>query len=231
MEVDVRGAGIRVIFALIVFTALIAVLLTYQKTRPATSAPVKAVDVNPDAQWRKKLDDYAKNKAARVKKTGQTNPDSLNVPKAHDWDVYKSKSNFTDGVDVSLDVSSEETINCGWNYPGGKIRLILRCLENTTSMILETGCYMTSSEYDDYGDVDYRLDSEPMHTISMLPSRNNRSLGLWYGTQSIPMIKRMFGKKNMLMRFTAYSQNRSEVTFHIEGLEKQIAPLRKSCHW
>lgn len=149
---------------------------------------------------------------------------------AGEWTVQSQTSKLTDRTNVYLGLSSDETINCGWNR-GDKITLVVRCHENTTSIYFNTGCHMTSSEYDDYGTVRYRLDDDKARSFKGDVSTNNRSLGLWSGGRSIPVIKSMFGKKQMIVQMTPFSENPFTATFNISGLQEAVDPLRKACGW
>lgn len=146
------------------------------------------------------------------------------------WSVITKESKLTDQTNVFLHVESDEAVNCGWNK-GEKISLVVRCVEDKTSLIIATGCHMTSSRYNSYGDVTYRLDDEKAKTASMVESTNNRSLGLWGGGKSIPVIKQMFGKSRMVVRATPYGESSFTATFDVSGLEEAIRPMREACHW
>jgi type VI secretion system protein VasI len=164
--------------------------------------------------------------------SGRT-PATTTEPPAADkgaWIVQTEKSAMTDQTDVFATVFSEEVVNCGWN-DGDRIQLTLRCMENTTSMIFGTGCHMTSSEYNNYGDVDLRVDEQQARTVGFQESTNNRSLGLWNGGRSIPEIKRLFGGKKLLARMTPFSENAFTATFDISGVEEAVKSLREACGW
>ena len=146
------------------------------------------------------------------------------------WVVTNETSAMSDRKNVYMHLESNEIVNCGWNR-GDKIMLMLRCHENTTALYINTGCHMTSSDYNDYGNIQYRLDTEPARTIHANDSTNSRSLGLWSGGKSIPVIKQMFDKSQMVVRMTPYGQNPFTATFDIRGIEKAIEPLRAACNW
>ncbi|WP_163265588.1 type VI secretion system-associated protein TagO [Chelativorans alearense] len=164
------------------------------------------------------------------REAGRTPKQEILPTPAGKWSVRKETSKLTDQTNVFLTVASEETVNCGWNS-GDKIRLYVRCMENSTSLIFQTGCHMTSSDYNDYGHITYRLDDEKARTVSGDESTNNRSLGLWSGGRSIPVIKQMFGKSQMIVRMTPYSESPFTATFNIAGLDEAITPLRQACSW
>lgn len=151
-------------------------------------------------------------------------------PSSGNWQVSTETSAMTDRTNVYAHVDSDEPVNCGWNR-GAKIRLIARCMDNTTSLVFQTGCHMTSSEYTDYGDIQYRLDDDNARTVSTQESTNNRALGLWNGARSIPFIKQMFGKSKLVVRMTPYGENPFTASFNITGLENAVTRLRASCGW
>ncbi|RVJ68177.1 hypothetical protein CN167_29370 [Sinorhizobium medicae] len=145
------------------------------------------------------------------------------------WEVSQQKSKLTDQTDVFLRVDSEEIIDCGWNS-GQKIAMFLRCSESTTALMFVTDCHMASN-FGSYGEIEYRLDKEKARKVSGDASTDNKALGLWSGGRSIPVIKQMMGKSEMIVRMTPYSQNPFTATFKVAGLEKAIEPLRKECGW
>lgn len=196
--------------------ALIVVILS--GTAPAQADECIAIDNDLD-----RLACYDK-EHGRIPKVEQ-----ITAP-AGQWLVETKTSKLTDQTNVYLGLSSDETINCGWNR-GDKITLVIRCHENTTSLYFNTGCHMTSSEYDDYGTVRYRLDDDKARSFKGGASTNNRSLGLWSGGRSIPVIKSMFGKKQMVVQMTPFSENPFTATFNIAGLQEAAGPLREACDW
>lgn len=137
---------------------------------------------------------------------------------------------MTDRTNVYMHVDSDEIIDCGWNR-GEKIRMVARCVDNTTSLIFQTGCHMTSSNYSDYGHIQYRLDDAPAQTVRASESTNNRALGLWNGGRSIPVLKQMIGKERIIVRMTPYGENPFTATFDISGFEEAAASLRQECGW
>lgn len=186
---------------------------------PALAAPVECAAIKND------LDRLA----CYDREVGRT-PVAQALPSKGKWIVRSEKSVLDDREQVFLSVASDGPVNCGWNR-NAPIDLMVRCMDNTTSLIISTGCHMTSSRYNDYGHVTYRLDSDQARTVEMNESTNNRSLGLWSGGRSIPVIKQMFGKSKMIVRMTPFGESPFTATFPIGGLEEVIAPLRKACNW
>lgn len=160
--------------------------------------------------------------------SGRT-PEKTDVQTSSSWNVSVEKSEMTDDTNVFVSVASNEAVNCGWSTQ--PTTLMLRCKENTTSAYFVTGCHMTASEYNSYGQVTYRIDDANARTKSFEESTNNRSLGLWRGRKSIPFIKELIGHDRLLARMTPYGENAFTVDFNIAGLDNAIAPLRKACNW
>lgn len=146
------------------------------------------------------------------------------------WQVREERSKLTDKPEVVMHVPSEETINCGWNN-GDKVYLMVGCKDDRTVVVFNTGCHMASSEYSNYGQIEYRIDQEKAQKVNGEASTDNRTLGIWRGSKSIPIVKQMLGKSTMIARMTPYGENPFTATFNISGLEEAIKPLRAACKW
>lgn len=146
------------------------------------------------------------------------------------WSIRTDTSEFKDTSDVYMSVESEEPLSCGMFNTEQKARLILRCKENTTSLIIVTACHLASG-FHGYGRVEYRIDDEKARSRNFDESTDNKALGLWNGGSSIPFIKQMFGHERALFRFTPFNESPVTARFDISGVETAIAPLREACHW
>jgi len=144
------------------------------------------------------------------------------------WATRIDTSQFTDEQTVYLTVRSDRPVACRFGRVE-PVTLFVRCLENTTALFLDTHCFL--SDIQGYGDVDIRLDEDAMRTLSMAASTDNSALGLWRGGSSIPVVRSLFGKERLIMRFTPFNESPLEATFDITGLETAIDPLRKACNW
>lgn len=164
------------------------------------------------------------------KESGRTPTQSPLGSSSTNWEAQEETSKLSDKKSVFLNARSEEEINCGWNK-GAKIWLSLRCHENTTAVIFRTGCHMTSSEYNSYGDIQYRVDAEKSKNLSATESTDNRALGLWNGGKAIPLIKELIGGEKLVVKMTPYGENPFTATFNISGLDNVLGPLRKECGW
>lgn len=148
------------------------------------------------------------------------------------WRAREETSPMDDSKSVFLSTKSNERIPGRYGNAPGNATLFVRCVENTTALILQmNGNHMTSSRYHDWGHVQMRIDDKQAFTKSMNASTNHQSLGLWSGGQSIPVIQRMFDADLLTMRATPYSESPITMTFDISQLKDEIAPLREACHW
>jgi len=154
--------------------------------------------------------------------------ETLDTPTESPWTVRSTQSEMTDDTTVTLTVDTEDALRCG--FTPSTATLVLRCQENTTVIYINTSCHLTSG-VGGYGRVTYRFDDNPSETREFRDSTNNRSLGLWGGGKSIPLIKKMFSHSSALFRFTPYGDNAVTARFDVSGLEEAITPLREACHW
>lgn len=163
------------------------------------------------------------------KESGRT-PETSTTSSLGEWLKEEKVSKLSDRKTVNVYVQSEEVVDCGWNK-GEKITLIIRCHENSTALLFITGCHMASSEYNDYGKIEYRVDDEKAKSVSGEASTDNKALGLWSGARSIPVIKQMIGGKQLVARMMPYGQSPFTATFNISGVEDAVKPVRAECGW
>ena len=152
---------------------------------------------------------------------------------AHAWDIESETSLLTDEKNVYITTESNESLACSRNQ--SKATLQISCRENVTFLVLVTDCHLTSSEYNSYGEITYRIDSMPARTKDFTKSTNNKALGLWEGWASLPLIRELVGSysspKKLVMRFTPYGESSETITFNIRGLKEKIRPLAQACNW
>ena len=147
-----------------------------------------------------------------------------------DFFLNIDKSNFDDSTTIFLYALANEFLSIGSRGTDRPI-LYIRCMENTTSMVLTASDMLFASDFDGFGRVRYRVDDRPAGIWSMQKTRSNKSLGFWSGRKSIPAIEELFGGDVLRVRFARLNETPAEVTFNITGLEQQIAPLREACNW
>jgi type VI secretion system protein VasI len=147
------------------------------------------------------------------------------------WDVELKTSAFEDTQDVYMSVSSKDPVLCSSYGQPSRLKLWIRCMENTTAVYISGDCHLTSG-HGGYGQVDFRTDDRKPVTTDMDASTNNRALGHWRGGASIPFIKRnILDGDTLLVRFAPYNMSRVTAEFDISGVSEAIAPLREACGW
>lgn len=146
------------------------------------------------------------------------------------WTVRREPSEFTDDTNVSLGLAARDSGICG-RAPDNRVMLWIRCRENTTSVLFQTGCHMTSSGRSDYGDVHISLDGHATRVVAMTKWRDDSALGLWRGNDAIPLLRTMLGARTMSVGLKPFDEEAFTAVFDLEGLDVAIAPLREACHW
>lgn len=145
------------------------------------------------------------------------------------WNVSESVSPIDDSKEIVLRTESTEAVRSRFGR-ADKIRLYIRCSENTTAMFINfSGHHM--SDHGSYGEVTMRVDSKPAFTVEMAESTDHKALGVWRGSASISYIKLLFGGQMLTVRATPYSESPITAQFPISGLESAIQPLRETCGW
>ena len=145
------------------------------------------------------------------------------------WIVQTDISPLTDDKNVFLRLSSENDV------PGrfggvGKGTLWIRCMENTTAVLIDfNGHYM--SDHAGGGTVEFRRDDSPLYKSQMRESNDNSALGLWNGGASIPFIKGLLGRKQLIVRATPFSKSAITITSDISGIDNAISGIRETCSW
>ena len=145
------------------------------------------------------------------------------------WTVLTDKSKIDDSNRVMLILNADEPV------PGRFSRqvtpsLIIRCMENVTSVYLEfDGLFMSDNQ--GYGRVTFRVNKNPAFEKEMSASTNNKALGLWSGGSSIPFIKQLLDGETLVVRATPYNESARTMEFSIKGISNAVAPVRKECKW
>jgi type VI secretion system protein VasI len=137
------------------------------------------------------------------------------------WMVSEGKSEIDDSPNVTLTLFSNDQVSGTF---GGSDRptFVIRCRENKTEAYIATGNMLDSES------ATIRLDSEQAYPLQMSKSTDGRAL---FFPNTIMNIKKFWKHEKMVFRFTPYHSGSITVTFNIGGLEKEIVPLRRACHW
>lgn len=145
------------------------------------------------------------------------------------WRVKVETSRIDDSTNVLLTIVSNETVRDSFGRRSPAF-LTIRCIENTTSLVLSLGNNFLS-DIQGYGDVTLRADREPARVVGMKVSTDNKALGLWSGGASIPLIRELLNRDALLARVTPFNESPITVEFEIAGLSEAIKPLAAACNW
>ncbi|MDP2495878.1 type VI secretion system-associated protein TagO [Shimia thalassica] len=152
-----------------------------------------------------------------------------NTPATGNWNIRTKTSDFKDTTDVYMTVESSEAVSCRSYGNANRITLMVRCLENTTSIFFYGDCHF--ADHNGYDKVEYRIDDNPAGSRRFDSSTDSKALGLWNGGSSIPFVKKLIGADELLLRATPFSESPITMKFNIVGLDEAIKPLRKECGW
>ena len=170
---------------------------------------------------------------ARLACFDQEFPKALSAPvtaATGKWRMQSAPSAVARRTDHTLSLASQGMIECRWSDPR-PVHLRMRCIGNVTSVLLETGCFMTSSQYLGYGDVSYAIDSDEAKVARMTAGADDRSLGFWSGETAIPLIRDLLGASTLTVRMTPYSDEPISAAFDVRGITEAIKPIREECGW
>lgn len=144
------------------------------------------------------------------------------------WRSYTWRSEIDDFQNQRLTVDAATPVRDRFGR-AQDVSLIIRCVENTTALIVSTGEYLGI----DAITVEMRIGDAAAVSRRMRISTDYRNFGLWNGGQSIPVIRQILAADadRLVVRYTPYGENSRTVTFDVSGLDARIGPLREACHW
>lgn len=147
------------------------------------------------------------------------------------WTSDTEVSKIDDSTNVFLRTRSTEPVRSRFGLGQGQhATLLLRCMENTTSLYIAMNDSFLADSLG-YGDITFRIDDQPAFERSFTVSTDNHALGLWRGGNAIPFIRKLFGGETLLAKVTPFNESPVTLTFPISGLETAVEPLREACHW
>lgn len=139
------------------------------------------------------------------------------------WQVDETKSAIDDSPTVFAYL--QPTRDAGFTVlPRG---LILRCMENTTSVILATDTFAIGTET---GTVTARIDDQPARVERWEMSTDNQSVGLWSGSKAIPFMKELRDSKKLAFRVEL--RERTDLVFEdVTGIAAVVDRIAEACRW
>ncbi|MCH2249487.1 MAG: type VI secretion protein [Cognatishimia sp.] len=145
------------------------------------------------------------------------------------WTISATADTFSDQLFVSVSTPASKPVKCRW---GTKIpSLVMECSGGQTIVRFETHCRISTSTYDDYGDVTYRIDKNDAETLRFSESDDNRSMGLWDPDSSVPFIQSLLDSERLAAKIKPYSDEPFVAFFNTSGLANAIAPIQNACDW
>lgn len=145
------------------------------------------------------------------------------------WIVKTDVSSLTDDKNIFLSLLSENEVPGPYGGRGNGV-IWIRCMENTKAVLIAFNDHFMSDNAGG-GRVEYRLDDALATHSNFRESNDNKALGLWNGGSSIPFIKKMLGKKQLIVRATPFSDSAVTLTFDIAGIDNAIGSVRETCDW
>ena len=110
------------------------------------------------------------------------------------------------------------------------MELIIACRANTTSLSVRFGGNIVASVVDSF-QVTLKIDDQPATGLSFGVSEDFKSVGLWSGGQSIPVIKSLFSGAKVQITDAPFFSRSVTATFPVAGLQSAVEPLRRMCSW
>lgn len=145
------------------------------------------------------------------------------------WQIEQSKDVFSDEIHVTASAPSLTEVRCRWGTKTPS--LVLECKKGEVIARFQTHCRISTSAYDDYGDVTFRVDARPTQTMRFSESEDNRSMGLWSTQDSKPFIKSLLGGEKLVAQIKPYSDEPFIAEFETKGIDAAIAPIQQACGW
>jgi type VI secretion system protein VasI len=143
------------------------------------------------------------------------------------WHIQESTSPIDDSKSVLMYVQADEYVPS--NVGGGAVKpqLVIACSEKTVRFYIDWRVYLGIDD----AMVTYRIDKGKAITRDWSISTDNRAAGIWDTQSSVPVIKTMFGRQQIVARVTPYGANPATVTFDISQIDAAIKPVRAACKW
>lgn len=142
------------------------------------------------------------------------------------WYVSREVSQMTGQNNVTADLRAEYDVPIR-SYRRTRPKLVIRCHENVTSILVDFGAFITTESTA----LRIRIGDKKPQTAIWRMSTNYEVAGLWRGGEAIPFIKSLHGQKRLLVEVTPHSESTMLVEFDLTGIENAVAPVRATCSW
>lgn len=163
----------------------------------------------------KRLECYDKENGYKPNNQGKSNA----VGK---WKLTESTSPIDDSKTIKLSLTTKDKVRAG--IQSGSPILILRCMEDKTSLYVDWGTFISTAD----PRITLRVDKDKATSEYWRVASNHE---VSFSPNAIPAIKSMVGKNNLMLQVTPFSDQTYTVNFDITGLDNAIKPLRDACNW
>lgn len=140
------------------------------------------------------------------------------------WIEKTEKDEFTGNVNVYYFNSSVDSFNAGYGTQTHPT-IWARCKDNSTEVNIYFDTVMTCGDGMKIG---LKFDDEKSFYEYWNGSTSCKAL---FSRQPVKLLKKMVGKKKMMVRFTPYASGTYNVTFDLRGIDKVVENLSSACHW
>lgn len=140
------------------------------------------------------------------------------------WLEAVSKDKFT-GNTRTIYVNS--SIDSFYNDLGVEKKPVIMagCDNNTTNVVISFDTVITCGDDEKIG---LKFDDEQPYYEYWDGSTSCKAL---FSPQPIKFLKKMIGKKHLMVRFTPHGSGNRDVTFDIRGIDKVVEKLSNACRW
>ena len=132
-----------------------------------------------------------------------------------------------DSSSISVEKNSENTVS-GW-LKTLRPTLIIRCLENKTDVIFNTGSSFTPV-YGEYNKakIRYRIDNKNPITQYWSESTDNDAA---FAPKAISLIKSLKNSEKLRIEFNPFNANPAVAEFDMRGIKIHLEEISKTCNW
>lgn len=152
-----------------------------------------------------------------------SNRTAASIPAQSKWKISEEKSMFDDTPKIIASLEAESVEYSGMGR--GRADLVLRCIENNTSVIVATNMFMKETSVS----VTTRVGDRNANTSKWGRSTNYKAVGLWRGSESISFIESLSDGARLAVRIE--EEDTVVAEFVLAGVSGVITKIRDSCNW
>ncbi len=178
----------------------------------------------------KRVTEFLFGQPAKITKYVNGKETDVEVVRAGRWSILASTSDLDDSPRVVINASAIAEVQ-NWVDKTVRPRLILRCVESETNVIIETGG-PSEMELHNFSShlrtVFLRFDKNPAKRYLASQSTSRESLFL---KKPVAMIKQMLAADTLVFRHTVSQGGDQIITFDLRELDQVLPKLQTACRW